>query len=81
MDMTGDVLLMFRALDLSLHGLDLSVGVGTDDSLDPELVDWLWGKLEPIAPLLAGSGMFGTPQRELGPDASTLEKLLTATGR
>jgi uncharacterized protein (TIGR03086 family) len=81
MDMTGDLLLMFRTLDLALHAQDLAAGIDADLSLDPNLCASLWTRLEPIAPLLSGSGMFGTPKRELGAVASAQDTLLNATGR
>jgi uncharacterized protein (TIGR03086 family) len=81
MDMPGDALLMFRALDLAMHGWDLATATDGDTTLDDELCQWLWGKLSPIAPMLAGSGLFGTPQRELPEGATAQDTLLHATGR
>lgn len=81
MDMTGEQLLMFRTLDLTLHRWDLSNSIGADTTLDADLAASLWTRVEPIAALLTASGMFGEPQRELTPDASPEAKLLTATGR
>jgi uncharacterized protein (TIGR03086 family) len=81
MDMTGDQLLMFRTMDLALHAWDLATSVGAETTLDPDLATSVWTRLEPIAPLLSASGMFGEPKRELAPDASPGDKLLTATGR
>jgi uncharacterized protein (TIGR03086 family) len=81
MDMPGEQLLMFRTLDLALHAWDLAVGIDADRSLDPELADSLWIRLEPFVPLLAGSGMFDPPTGELAGDADSYAKLLHATGR
>jgi uncharacterized protein (TIGR03086 family) len=81
MDMSGEMLLMFRTLDLALHGWDLASSIDGDVTLDPDLVASLWTRLEPIAPLLSGSGMFGTPTGELAADASPQATLLHATGR
>jgi uncharacterized protein (TIGR03086 family) len=81
MDMPGSLLLLFRTNDLALHGWDLATAIGADTTLDPDLVASIWTRLEPIAPLLAGSPMFATPTGELAADASTLDKLLHATGR
>jgi uncharacterized protein (TIGR03086 family) len=81
MDMVGEQLLMFRTLDLALHGWDLATGIGADPSLDPDVAESLWTRLEPFAPLLAASGMFGTPKRDLPADATAADKLLTAAGR
>jgi len=81
MEMSGEMLLMFRTLDLTMHAWDLATSLGMDASLDPDLCASLWTRLEPIAPLLAGSGLFGTPTRDLAPDPSAQDKLLHATGR
>jgi uncharacterized protein (TIGR03086 family) len=81
MDMPGSLLLLFRTNDLALHGWDLATAIGADTTIDPDLAASIWTRLEPIAPLLAGSGMFGTPTGALDPDASPVDKLLDATGR
>jgi uncharacterized protein (TIGR03086 family) len=81
MDMPGSTLLMFRTSDLAIHAWDLAMGIGADPTLDPELVASIWTRLEPIAPLLSASGMFGEPTGELPDSASAQDKLLHATGR
>jgi uncharacterized protein (TIGR03086 family) len=81
MDMSGSMLLMFRTLDLSVHGWDLAVSIDADPTLDAELVESIWTRLEPIAPLLSAGGMFGVPPGELAANASPQEVLLHATGR
>jgi uncharacterized protein (TIGR03086 family) len=81
MDMPGSMLLMFRTLDLGLHGWDLATSIGADATLDPDLVDSIWARVEPIAPMLSASGRFSAPHRDLPADASTQDKLLRATGR
>ena len=81
MQMPGELLLMFRTLDLAVHAWDLASGIGSDLSLDLEMCASLWARLEPYAPMLSGSGMFGPPPRTLGPDASVVDVLLNATGR
>jgi uncharacterized protein (TIGR03086 family) len=81
MEMPGDMLLMFRSLDLALHALDLSTAIGGDADLDEDMCAAIWVKLEPIAGLLAGSGLFGAPTHELGDSPTSREKLIHATGR
>lgn len=81
MDMSGAQLLMFRTSDLALHGWDLANSVGVDTTLDPDLCASIWTRLEPIAPLLSASGMFGEPKGDLPADASAQGKLLHASGR
>lgn len=66
----------FRAL----RTVDLARFVGTDDTLDPELVQALWDELSPRAEQLRAMGVFG-PAREVEPDAPLQERLLAMTGR
>jgi hypothetical protein len=75
------MLLMFRTADLAIHALDLARGTGGDTTLDEELCASLWQRLEPVAPLLGPSGLFGTPGEPLGPGASAQDRILNATGR
>jgi uncharacterized protein (TIGR03086 family) len=81
MDMPGSMLLMFRTTDLTIHAWDLAKGIGADTTFDPDLVAAIWTRLEPIAPLLSGSGMFSAPTSELPAGASIQDTLLHATGR
>ena len=81
LDMPGEMLLMFRTADLALHGWDLANSIGSDTTIDPDVATSIWVRLEPIAPLLSGSGMFGQPTGALPDDASPTAKLLHATGR
>jgi uncharacterized protein (TIGR03086 family) len=81
MDMPGSTLLMFRTTDLALHGWDLATSIGADPTIHPDLAASIWTRLEPLASLLAGSGMFGTPHGEVADDDSPMAKLLHATGR
>jgi uncharacterized protein (TIGR03086 family) len=81
LEMPGDMLLMFRTMDFALHALDLSVAIGGDTDLDEDMCAAIWAKLEPIAGLLTGSGMFGPPTHELGDSPTAREKLIHATGR
>ena len=50
-----------RALDLAIHAWDLARSIGTDEDLDPPLVDELWHTWQPRRRQLADSGYFGTP--------------------
>lgn len=79
--MPGSLLLMFRTADLTLHALDLAVALGADSTLNDELVESIWVRVEPLTPILAASGMFGSPPAEIPADLPTREKLLLATGR
>jgi uncharacterized protein (TIGR03086 family) len=81
LEMPGEMLLMFRTLDLAVHASDLAVSLGLEDMIDAELAESLWTRLEPIAPLIATSGMFGSPSGESPADATAAAKILHATGR
>jgi uncharacterized protein (TIGR03086 family) len=81
LEMPGEMLLMFRTMDLALHALDLAPAIGADTDLDEAMCAAIWAKLEPISGLLAGSGMFGAPTHELGESPTAREKVLHATGR
>jgi hypothetical protein len=79
--MPGETLLMFRTLDLAVHGWDLATGLGLDATIDDDLAESLWRRLEPFAPLLAGSGLFGQPSGDAPVGATPMQQLLHATGR
>ena len=79
--MPGSLLLMFRSSDVALHAMDLSNALGVDPSIDPELAESLWRRTEPLAPLLAASGLFGSPPAEIPGELTAIDKLLLATGR
>lgn len=80
--MPGAQLLMFRTGDLLMHAWDLARSVGLDDTLDAEVVAHLFAQLEPLGPILAQSGQFGSgPSGEVGADAPLQTRLLDLTGR
>jgi uncharacterized protein (TIGR03086 family) len=66
--------------DHVIHGWDLARGIAADDSLDPELVDYLYEKAKPQEELLKGSGLFGE-KIEPAEDADPQTKLLAIMGR
>lgn len=81
-DIPGEMLQGFRVTDLTLHAWDLARAIGADETLDSELVDVLWQRLEPLGPALATMGLFGSgPSGELGEDAPVQERLLDVSGR
>lgn len=80
--MPGAQLLVFRTGDLLAHAWDLARAIGVDDTLDADVVAHLWSQLEPLGPLLAGSGQFGTgPSGDVPDDAPLQTRLLDLTGR
>jgi uncharacterized protein (TIGR03086 family) len=81
-DIPGEMLFGFRVSDMALHAWDLARAIGADEELDPELVQLLWERMEPVAPFVTASGAFGTgASGEVGEDAPTQARLLDLSGR
>ena len=57
MTMPGAQLLGFRTTEYALHGWDLARAIGVDDQIDPGVLQGLLEQLEPLAPMLAASGL------------------------
>jgi uncharacterized protein (TIGR03086 family) len=67
------------ALDSVIHSWDLARGIGADEALDPELVEFCHADLKDSAEAWRSAGVFGP---ETAPsDGSTQAKLLALTGR
>jgi uncharacterized protein (TIGR03086 family) len=66
--------------DFVVHAWDLARGLGADDALDPDLVQWVDDTARPQAAMLAASGMFDPPIDVPG-DADPQTKLLALFGR
>ncbi len=67
------------AIDSVIHSWDLARGIGVDESLDPELVDFCYGDLQASAAAWRGAGVFGP--ETIPADDSTQARLLALTGR
>lgn len=81
-EMPVGMLLGMIVSDRAVHAWDLARSLGGDETLDPELAEFLWARVEPMAAGMAASGMFGEgASGTLGPDASAQDKLLDALGR
>ena len=66
--------------DFVVHAWDLARGIGADDRMDPDMVRFVYDAAEPMAEMLAASGMFG--ERVPVPDSSDPQtKLLALFGR
>lgn len=78
-DTDARVYLNEMILDLVVHSWDLATAIGYAQALSEPLVDYAHRHLEGIGDL-SDSGMFGEPV-EVPADASTLDKLIAATGR
>ena len=80
-DRSGRTLLEMRIMDFTIHAWDLATAIGSDDSLDPELVARLWDVLPSIVPELAGLGYFRSASGQPPVDAPLETRLLHLTGR
>lgn len=66
--------------DFVVHAWDLARGIGADDTLEPDMVEFVYSAAEPMADMLAASGLFDPPV-EVGADADPQTKLLALFGR
>jgi len=81
-DMSGERLLGFRIVDLTLHAWDLSRSLGFDETLDADLVEWAWDWLQPMARHIGAIGMFGEGPSGTLTEADPLDRrLVDLTGR
>ena len=81
-DMPGAQVIRFRIGDLVVHQWDLARAIGTDDTLDPDLVADVWEGIAPMIPMMAASGVFGDgPSGDVADDAPLQLRLLDAMGR
>ncbi|GAC1592270.1 MAG: hypothetical protein NVS3B21_11710 [Acidimicrobiales bacterium] len=80
-DMPGRVLAAWRCGDSTVHGWDLAHAIGADETLDAELVEWLWKPLSAQGPALSASGMFKHSDAVVPDDASLQSRLLQLLGR
>ena len=80
-DRSGALLLEMRIMDFALHAWDLARAIGSDETLDPDLVSRLWDVLSPMAGDLAASGRFKAAEGDPPEDAPLQLRLLHLTGR
>lgn len=81
-DMPASEFIWLRVHDTTVHTWDLAKAIGADEALDPGLVATIWSHVEPVAPVLAASGMFGTgASGTIADDAPTQTRVLDALGR
>ncbi|NQX27623.1 TIGR03086 family protein [Microbacteriaceae bacterium VKM Ac-2854] len=66
--------------DITIHTWDLARATGTDDTLDPELVQNVWTEFLPQKETLEASGLFALPV-PVADDAPLQTRLLALTGR
>jgi uncharacterized protein (TIGR03086 family) len=81
-DLPATVVLSFRIGDATMHAWDLARAIGADETLNADLVAFVWEGIEPALPMMAASGMFGSgASGAVPPDAPLQRRLLDATGR
>lgn len=66
--------------DFVVHAWDLARGIGADDTLDPDMVQWVDDIARPQAAMLQASGLFDPPV-DVADDADAQTKLLALFGR
>jgi uncharacterized protein (TIGR03086 family) len=66
--------------DHTIHAWDLARGIGADEELDPELVDYVTGRLLPRIRAWRAAGSFADPVA-VPDDADAQTRLLAETGR
>jgi uncharacterized protein (TIGR03086 family) len=79
-DISGEKYLSEVLSDNVIHTWDLARGVGADDKLDPELVDFAYAYLAPQIEGWRKAGVIG-PALEVPDDADPQTKLLAMAGR
>ncbi len=58
--MPASQMLQFRVLDYLIHAWDLSRSLGTDETLNPEVVEAVWTAMQPMAAMIPHIGVFGS---------------------
>ncbi len=72
----------FRVADGACHAWDLARAIGADETLDVELVQFLWDDAQPQRDMIAATGMFGEgASGALGDDAPLQTRYLDLMGR
>lgn len=79
-DFPGSEYAMQLAADHLIHGWDLSVGIGADTTLDPDLVEAIAAWFAPNEDAYRSSGVIGT-KVDVADDADPQTRLLAAFGR
>lgn len=80
-DRSGEELLELRVTEFAVHAWDLARALGTDERLDPALVDAMWERLSATGTRLEGGGYFKAPRGRVPATAPTQTKLLHLAGR
>ncbi|MCA1843167.1 MAG: TIGR03086 family protein [Actinobacteria bacterium] len=79
-DISGREYLSQLVTDHVIHAWDLARAIGADDRLAPDLVEFVYGYIEPQADHWRAAGAFG-PRVEVSPGADRQAQLLALAGR
>ena len=79
-DFPGHVYISQVLSDHVIHAWDLARGIGAEDQLDPELVEYVYSFLKPQAEAWRSAGAFGEAV-EVASDADRQTQLLALAGR
>ena len=80
--MPGAQLYAFSITDTTIHTWDLARAIGADETLDSNLLEFALATIEPIKPMIAQLGIFGTGPSGDVPDSAPLQtRLLDLSGR
>lgn len=79
-DISGDEYLSQLVIDHTIHGWDLAHAIGADETIDPELVEFVFERLAPQAEQWRSAGVFAA-KVEVAPGADRQTQLLALTGR
>lgn len=72
----------FRVCDYAAHAWDLARGIGADDTLDADLVQWAWDDIQPMAGGMGELGIFGSGASGEVPASAPLQtRYLDVIGR
>lgn len=81
-DLPGSRFCGMRTSDYLLHSWDLARATGADERLPDDLVQVTWDALQPLAPVIAQVGVFGTGPTGTVPEGAPLQtRLLDLSGR
>jgi len=81
-DIPRALFIEFRVGDYTAHAWDLARAIGADEQLDAEVIQQVWDDLQPLVPMLAETGMFGSgPSGDVAADAALQTRYLDLLGR
>ncbi|MGH1492852.1 MAG: TIGR03086 family metal-binding protein [Acidimicrobiales bacterium] len=81
-DFPRSMFIGFRVTDSAAHAWDLAKAIGADDTLNADMVQFLWDDTEPKRDMLTATGMFGEgASGSVSDDAPLQARYLDLIGR